>query len=348
MAIDRRRRRQHQILVLLRTRELVSASELAERFDVNVRTIYRDIEDMLQSHVPIQGTPGPEGGYRLRPEAAIDPAVFDSEDAFELYLSQVLRKDEAHASITREIAEGDSEFAELAKALLDRKIYFDPHDTYWRDEGSGLVPDVRRALLASEAIAVRWGDRGLARRARAHEEVIVPLGLVWKAGHWYVVARGLDGLIFRERLANLSKIDRTGLSFVAPDDFDLESWWAEEMEAYGKGDLRIVFVASPTAAPDLRRLNRKKESVFEDLEDGGLRVTLFADNWHWLVPILASYGPEVLVEEPAEFRREMETTFCAAAAAYKSDRSATQRRSTGDRATKKGDTRMRSTRGRPT
>ena len=135
-------------------------------------------------------------------------------------------------------------------------------------------------------------------------------------------------------------------SFIPPDNFDLEGWWAEEMEAYGKGDLKIVFLASPTAAPDLRRLHRKKESVFEDLDDGGLRVTLFADSWHWLVPILASYGPEVVVEEPVDFRREMEALFSAAAAAYRSSKPSKATSASG-KGQRTADTRLRSTRGRP-
>ncbi len=350
MPVDRRRRRQHQIMLQLRTRESVSAAELAERFDVNVRTIYRDIEDLLQSHVPIQGTPGPDGGYRLRPEAAIDPAVFDSEDAFELYLGQLLQGDEKHTALAREIADSDSEFAELAKALLDRKVYFDPHDTYWRDDGSGLLPYIRRALLLSEAIKVRWGNHGVARREPTHEEVLVPLGLVWKAGHWYIVARGLDGAMLRERLANLSGVELTGLTFTPPEDFNLEDWWGSEMEEYGKGEVQVVFEASATAAQDLARLNRKQESVFEDLKEGGLRVTLFVDSWHWLVPILASYGPEVVVVKPLEFKEQMHEFFRSAVDAYRAGEPGEQVSSDSRSRTakgEKGDTRVRSTRGRP-
>lgn len=345
MASDRRRNRQYQILLLLRSKELVSAAEIADRFDVNVRTIYRDIEDLLQNQVPIQGTPGPEGGYRLRPEAAIDPTIFDSEDAFNLYLGHALQADERGAATAKAIAQSDGEFAELARAMLDRKVYFDPHDTYWRDEGSGLVPEVRRALLASEAISARWSTSGIQRHRKGHREVVAPLGLVWKAGHWYLVARDIEGEVFRERLANLSGVETTGLTFVAPDDFDLESWWTHEMEVYGKGDIRVVFSALPSAANDIRRLNRKKESSLEELESGGVRLTLFTDSWHWLVPLLAVYGAEVQVEEPDDLRAELASFFREAAAAYDSPPRAAGEEDTGRRP--RSDERIRPTRGRP-
>lgn len=342
MAADRRRRRQFQILLLLRARETVSAAELAERLDVTVRTVYRDIEELLQNQMPIQGVPGPEGGYRLRPEAALDPMVFDSEDALDLYLLQSMRRGEAEAEIVEAIAEAGDSTAENARVLLERKLYFDPDDTYWRDEGSGLVPEVRRALIASEAINARWSNQSFAGRPAGHEEVLVPLGLVWKAGHWYIVARGLDGAIFRERLAHLARVERTGLSFVAPQDFSLESWWRDEMERFGKGDVKVVFLADRAAAQELRRLNLKKESEVEEFEDGGLRISLYVDDWRWLVPLLAAFGPSVVVQEPDALRSELLATFQHSIARYEAG--VPEDHGLGESG---GDARLRSTRGRP-
>jgi predicted DNA-binding transcriptional regulator YafY len=337
-----RRSRQYRILQALRAERATSAEELASALHVNKRTIYRDMEDLLRHNIPISGAPGPIGGYRLKVDSPIDPRNLQDELAFRDYLDQMAKgllwqDDEESAA--------RADLDELAQALRDGKVYFDATDTYWRDKSSGYVPTVRRALLQSRAIAVRRVGEGVRAKRQPAEEVIMPLGLVWKAGHWYVVARSLTGSIFRERLHNLSRIDETDLSFSTPEGFQLETWWKDEMQCFGHGSTRVTFVADASAADDLRNLNPKEDSIFESLPDGRLRVTLFVDRWNWLVPLLASYGASVLVEEPVELRSAMRELFECGAALYQLGSPPTNG---ADRPLRQaGDSRLRSTRGRP-
>ena len=60
----RRADRLFQLVQILRNKRLVTARELAERLDVSERTIYRDIQDLSLSGVPVEGEAGV--GYHLR------------------------------------------------------------------------------------------------------------------------------------------------------------------------------------------------------------------------------------------------------------------------------------------
>ena len=80
----RRADRLFQIVQLLRGKRAVTARRLAERLDVSVRTIYRDMQDLSLSGVPILGEAG--SGYRLLPGFDLPPLMFDIEELSALVL----------------------------------------------------------------------------------------------------------------------------------------------------------------------------------------------------------------------------------------------------------------------
>jgi HTH domain len=69
-----------------RHRWRLSARELADRCEVNVRTVYRDIEELLQTGLPIEGEPGSDGGYRLIPGATVPESIFEEESSFKAHI----------------------------------------------------------------------------------------------------------------------------------------------------------------------------------------------------------------------------------------------------------------------
>ncbi len=114
------------------------------------------------------------------------------------------------------------------------------------------------------------------------------------------------------------------------------------MERFGKGDVKVVFAADKTAAREMRRLNLKEESEVEEFADGGLRISLYVDEWRWLVPLLAAFGPSVVVESPDELRSAMVANFQRSLEQYDAGIPEAQH-PTG----RGGDSKLRSSRGKP-
>jgi predicted DNA-binding transcriptional regulator YafY len=80
----RRADRLFQILQLLRGRDVVKAAELAEELEVSLRTVYRDVRDLMASGVPVEGEAGV--GYYLADSFDLPPLMFDAEEVRALVL----------------------------------------------------------------------------------------------------------------------------------------------------------------------------------------------------------------------------------------------------------------------
>ena len=129
----RRADRLFQIVQILRNKRLVTAQELAERLEVSPRTIYRDIQDLSLSGVPVEGETGV--GYHLRYSLDIPPLMFNTDEIEALVLG------------TRMLQSwGGSDLSISAQSVMD-KIY-------------AVIPEeLREVLDSSKMYAPRFGPR---------------------------------------------------------------------------------------------------------------------------------------------------------------------------------------------
>jgi len=179
------------ILLLLQTRGRVTAGELAERLDVSVRTIYRDIEALSTAGVPVYAERGRHGGIELLAGFRTDVTGLTADESRALF---VLAAQGAHAALGLDAALG-SALRKVMAALpaphrpaadvTARRILVDA--TRWL---GGPQPDVdldvlREAVFADRRLRLcyRHGGTGEARTY-----TVDPYGLVAKAGVWYLVA----------------------------------------------------------------------------------------------------------------------------------------------------------------
>src|SRR5271157_6449116 len=181
------------ILLLLQTRNRLTAQELADELEVSVRTVYRDVEELSASGIPVFAERGTHGGFRLvegyrtrltglTPEEA--EAHFLSGypgPAAQLGLGTVLA-----AAQLKVLAALPPELRSRASRLRQR---FHLDAPGWFQEPDA-VPHLQRI---AEAV---WSDRRLHMHYRRGaddgvlvERVVDPLGLVLKGGIWYLVAR---------------------------------------------------------------------------------------------------------------------------------------------------------------
>lgn len=292
------------ILQLLRSHSWLSAQELADRFEVTPRTIYRDVADIQEYGISIRSTVGREGGYQLDDESPFPRALLASEDALGMYvLAGGMNKGAAEGATTHRKMVDVLRYAgpEAARTLgvAARRVHFDTAEWYWRDKGHEWLPLVREAVFSSYRIRASVTPRS---GAAAETHVLEPLGMVWKGGEWYVVARKAGGEIFRTRLSRLSEVTATGEAFEHPAGFDLQTWWEQELESFGKGDLAIKLRVLPGAQEEFRQLATKSSTQVQ-AEGEDLVFTFYVDRLEWMVPLVLSHAPDVVVQEPAQLRK---------------------------------------------
>ncbi|MDQ1048759.1 YafY family protein [Streptomyces sp. V4I2] len=179
------------ILLLLQTRGRVPAPELAERLEVSVRTIYRDVEALSASGVPVYAERGRHGGIELLAGFRTDVTGLTADESRALF---ILAAQGAHAALGLDAALGSAlrkVMAALpaphrpAAEVTSRRILVDA--TRWKDGPRQAVDleTLQDAVFADRRLRLRYRHSG-ARDVRTY--TVDPYGLVAKAGVWYLVA----------------------------------------------------------------------------------------------------------------------------------------------------------------
>jgi predicted DNA-binding transcriptional regulator YafY len=163
----------------------VTSRQLADRFEVSVRTIERDITALQQAGVPIWATPGPGGGYSIDPSMTLPPVNFTAREALAVAVAlsragTIPFARSARMALQKLVAAMSADAAGQARELAERIRLFLP-------EGGGpraLAPEVEQAVLDGEVVTIDYEDRTGATTTRTIE----PAGFVGDADHWYLVA----------------------------------------------------------------------------------------------------------------------------------------------------------------
>jgi predicted DNA-binding transcriptional regulator YafY len=215
------------ILLLLQARGRLTATALATELEVSVRTIYRDVESLQEAGVPIYGDAGPAGGYQLLDGYRTRLTGLSTAEAESLFLAG-LPGPAAALGLGTVVAAAQLKLrAALPGELRDRsgriqeRFHLDAPGWYSDGDATPFLLAVADAVWNERRIQVRY------RRWTAPTDVtrtLSPLGIVLKAGRWYVVA-AIDAAVrtFRvDQILDLSQLDE---GFTRPPDFDLATYW---------------------------------------------------------------------------------------------------------------------------
>ncbi|MFE4977047.1 helix-turn-helix transcriptional regulator [Kitasatospora sp. NPDC056651] len=180
------------ILLLLQTRGRVPATELAERLEVSVRTIYRDVDSLSAAGVPVFTERGRHGGIGLLPGYRTDVTGLTADEARALF---VLSAQGAHSDLGLDGALG-SALRKVMAALpaphrpaaerVSERILVDP--ARWMRTPAATGPDLgelQHAVFADRRLRLRYRHGGASAPV---EYTVDPYGLVSKASVWYLVA----------------------------------------------------------------------------------------------------------------------------------------------------------------
>src|SRR5256714_514681 len=297
------------LLLLLQTRGRMTAAELAAALEVSVRTVHRDVDALSEAGVPVYADRGPHGGVRLvdgyrtrltgmTPDEAEPLSLAGLPGpAAELGLGTVVASSRLKvlAALPPELRVRASRLVE--RFHLDAAGWFHASESVpWLAPLSEAVWEGRRAQIDYER-----GDRKVSR-------VIDPLGIVLKAGVWYLVAAA-DAQIRTYRVSRVTAVEPLEERFDRPAGFELAAYWSESSAAFER-DLPRAVVTIRLRADRLDRLATvlsdraiaEAERLPHSDGDGWLRLRLRLD-WPDEVPgQLLALGSDVEILEPAETR----------------------------------------------
>ncbi|MBQ1125132.1 helix-turn-helix transcriptional regulator [Streptomyces smyrnaeus] len=318
------------LLLLLQGRGRMTAPELAADLGVSVRTVYRDIEALSASGVPVYADRGPAGGYRLMDGYRTRLTGLTDHEAGSLFLSGLpgparelgLGAVLTTAQLKVRAALPDA-LAEHSRRIQDR-FHLDAPGWFRDADPVPYLPQVADAVWEQRVLHVRYQRwQGEVRRA------LHPLGIVLKGGIWYAVAVAAvqdadgEGAVRTYRISRLVEVSTADETFERPAGFDLPGYWeasTRRLEARLRHD-----VARIRLSPAGRRLlvakfgtsgERALEGAGPPDEDGWAEMELAVESLPVAVSDLLSLGAEAEVLGPPALREAVIEAVRALAARY--------------------------------
>jgi predicted DNA-binding transcriptional regulator YafY len=220
------------ILILLQLKGRVSAAALADEFEVSVRTIYRDMDELSAAGVPVYAERGREGGFTLMEGYRTQITGLSQDEAGALMLSGA-------GDAARALGFGDRArdaqlklLASLAPAMAARaetvasRFHLDTEGWFSASRDAQWLPSLAGAVWSQRMIEMTY-DSWKAHVMRR----LAPLGLVLKSGAWYLIARD-EKAIRTYRVASLRALAVRDETFRRPARFDLAKHWAASAKAF--------------------------------------------------------------------------------------------------------------------
>lgn len=297
-------------ILLLQAHGKLSARALADRLEVSLRTVHRDMEALGIAGVPIFATRGAQGGWQLDEHWRTRVPAFDTAELQALLLSQPRAIGDPHLAASAERA-----LTKLLAALpvtlraqaetMRQRLYVDP--TGWRGVAERLhaLPVVQEAVSRDRVITIDYRAPGREPSSRT----VRPLGLVAKGTNWYLVADTDAGL----RTFRVSRIDHAVMldrSFTRPPRFDLVAAWNASTEAYRRAKKYETTLRADAAAADNLRMYCR---VVTESPRPDRRVTLKVDfdGEDDACFVVLGLGTGVEVVEPAALRERVAASVSA-------------------------------------
>lgn len=279
-----------QIVNLLIRKKSITAPELAERFEVSVRTIYRDIETLSVSGIPIYTTPGKNGGIQIMEEYKLDRAMLTEEE--QMLLLQSIQN-------LQMIGGGSNELWTKLSALFQKEIkpWITVDFTRWggeEGEDKEKFEMLKHAIWVKRVVTIQYcGAQGTSQKRE-----ICPLQLLYKSKDWYVYAfcrYRKDYRIFK--LNRIFSIEEKEEYF--EDEFNSvwqtqESGWKLKMT-----HVKLLFKAKA----GFRVFDDFAMKTIQIQENGDFLVEAEVPEGDWLYSYLLAYGEDVCVLEPPGVRQ---------------------------------------------
>ena len=301
-----------QVLMLLQAHGRMSAQRLAEETEVSVRTIHRDIEELSASGVPVVAERGAAGGFALMEGWRTRLTGLTPIEAQAVFMSGMpgpaaqLGLGDAAASAQLKLLASLPEAWQADAQRVASRFHLDAVGWYRSPPRVDYLSTVANAVWQDRRLEVRYESwKGVA------DHVLEPLGLVLKAGEWYVVAASSKG-VATYKVASIQHVKDTGERFRRPARFDLQRHWETSLQRFEAGLYRATAVVRASAS-GLERLREISDTVRKAVDashgkpdkKGWRRVTIPIESVGWSALELTKAGAECEVISPPELRERM-------------------------------------------
>ena len=281
------------ILTVLLQNERMTAPELAEKFEVNRRTIGRDIETLCQAGIPIVTHQGVGGGIAITEGFKLDKSVLTADELSDIVaalkgIGSVSERSNFERTLDKLHANSDTVVSMREPVIIDLA-------SHYKGQLTGKIQTIKQAILETRLVEFDY----FYEKGESHRH-IEPYFVIFQWASWYVFGfchERQDWRLFKLlRLWNLSLCDE----FYTPRDIPPER---REFNAQFTDDIKLAAVFDKSERYKLIEsygLNCYTET------DEGLRMEIAFTNHDFLIDWLLSFGGNVKVLEPKEIANDIQ------------------------------------------
>ena len=290
-----------RILYYILEKEKVTANELADKFEVSVRTIYRDIDSISSVGVPIFTTQGKGGGIKIDNEFILNKSLFDANEKEQIIaaLQGLEKTNEAYKS------ELITKLSALFKIKNSNWIEID--FTSWGSNNTyqDLFNALKTTIINKNIISFSYNSS----KAEKINRKVKPIRLLFKEQDWYLYGFCLLRNDFRYfKLSRMKDLEVLAMNY--EDNFE-NIVLKREIKYENTVNIKLKFDKSVA----FRVYDEFNEAIEED-EKGNLYVEIKIPNNYKLYNYIFSFGSNVEILEPKEIRNQFKNTIDELAKKY--------------------------------
>lgn len=263
-----------------------TAPELAEKFEVSVRTIYRDIDALSGAGIPIYAEAGRNGGIHLMDDFILDKAVFSKEEKQEILTAL------QSLNYTKNIQSSQTLQKLSALFQLHSENWLEVDFSRWGNNGTDneKFELLKAAVIQQKCVKITYANSC----GTISERIVQPLKLSYKSMSWYLKAYCTEKQDYR-----IFKLTRMIQLEVLADSFRKNEFpESEEVPGQTYNTITLRFPQHMS----YRVYDEFEKAMVNQQENGDLLVSAEMPEDEWLIGYLLSFGANVTIIEPVYLR----------------------------------------------
>lgn len=267
-----------EIVYILMQKKKITAKELAEKFEVSTRTIYRDIESLSRANIPIYSSKGKDGGIGILEEYVLNKTVLSEEEQNQiLFALQGMKK----------IAGEDKDILEKISTIFNKKVndWIKIDFSNWGKEEKFEL--IKTGILNKKQLEFTYYNSNGDKTKR----IVEPLQIWFKDKSWYLISYCKlkeDYRIFK--VARMKEIK------VLEKHFERELPKEQKEEKYKLKNIVLELEISKEMA--YRVYDELEDNEITKNEDGSFRVKVEYPETDWIYGYILSFGENIKVISP--------------------------------------------------
>jgi predicted DNA-binding transcriptional regulator YafY len=294
------------ILIHLQTKKVVKAEEISRRFEISLRTVYRDVKALMEAGVPIGSEAGK--GYFIVDGFHLPPVMFTQDEASSMMLAGKLVDKMADKSVREAFDSALYKIkAVLSEAEKDHLENLDSHVEVFlrsryeprekKDFPDHFLTEIQRAIGKRQVLRLDYSNAEL----EVTQRDIEPIGIFYYSLSWHLIGwcRLRNG--YRNfRSDRIKAMTNTGESFEARSELSLKEYF-KSMYQTNQNLIRVVVVFDKEG---MRGKQVYGSASQEDLGDK-VRCEFMMDSLDYMAQWLLTFGKSAVVEHPEELKIKM-------------------------------------------